>query len=270
VYRAWALLAALALLVVAIAAVLASRAAGRISRPFEQLTLATRQIADGRFDVQLPQWGIAEADAAGDALRDSAHEIDALMRHERAFVRDASHQLRTPLAGILLFLQQQPPDVASAVARAHDLETTIADLLSLRSATAGGSCDPARIAGEAVRRWNTPHRPVVLRTDPTDDVGITGPALRQSLDVLLDNALRHGGGTVTVTVEPYGETVLVEVADQGTGFRDDSTPGTGLQLATNLVQRSGGSLMIRRRAPRARVALLLPPSGGDGQSSSNR
>src|SRR5258705_7271891 len=68
VYRAWTLLAALALLVVAVAALLASRAAGRISRPFEHLTLATRQIAGGRYDVQLPRWGITEADPAGDAL----------------------------------------------------------------------------------------------------------------------------------------------------------------------------------------------------------
>jgi signal transduction histidine kinase len=270
VYRAWALLGALALLVVAVATLLAGRAAGRISRPFEQLTTATRHLGDGRYDVRLPRWGITEADAAGDALRDSAREIDTLVRHERAFVRDASHQLRTPLAGLMLFLEQHPPDVASALARAYDLETTIADLLSVRSPTAGGACDPGEIAGEAVRRWNTAHRPVVLRTDHTDGVAITGPALRQSLDVLLDNALRHGDGTVTVTVEPYGETVLVEVADQGPGFRDGSTPGTGLQLVTNLVERAGGSLVIRRRSPRARVALLLPPSGGAGQSSSNR
>ncbi|MFG2041685.1 sensor histidine kinase [Dactylosporangium sp. NPDC048998] len=260
VYRAWGLLAALALAIIGVAVLFARRAAVQISRPFEQLATATRHLGDGRYDVRLPRWGIAEADAAGDALRDSAREIDTLVSHERAFVRDASHQLRTPLAGVLLFLEQQPPDVAAALTRARDLETTIADLLSLRSPTATGACNPGRIAGEAVRRWTTPDRPVVLRTDHTGDVAITGPALRQSLDVLLDNAVRHGGGTVTVTVEAYGETIVVEVADQGTGFPDDSTPGTGLQLATNLVERAGGSLLIRRRAPRARVALLLPPS----------
>jgi signal transduction histidine kinase len=269
VYRAWGLLAALALVVVAVAVVLARRAAARISRPFEQLTVAARHLGDGRYDVRLPRWGIPEADAAGDALRDSAREIDALVSHERTFVRDASHQLRTPLAGVLLFLQQEPPDVAAALARAHDLETTIADLLSVRAGTETGTCDPHEIAAAAVERWNTPGRPVVLRTDHTDGVAITGPALRQSLDVLLDNALRHGSGTVTVTVEPYGDTVLVEVADQGPGFPEAYAPGTGLHLATSLVERAGGSLLIRRRAPHARVALLLPPPAA-GQSSSKR
>jgi signal transduction histidine kinase len=272
VFRAWGLLAALALVVLAVAVLLARRAAARISGPFERLTEAARHLGDGRYDVRLPRWGIPEADAAGDALRDSAREIDTLVRQERAFVRDASHQLRTPLAGVLLFLQREPPDIAAALARAHDLETTIADLLSLRGGTATGACDPHEIAAAAVRRWCTPERPVVLRSDHTDHVGITGPALRQSLDVLLDNALRHGGGTVTVTVEPFGEMSVVEVADQGPGFPQVHAPGTGLRLATGLVERAGGSLLIRRRAPHPRVALLLPPPrpAAPDQSTSNR
>ena len=61
-----------------------------------------------------------------------------------------------------------------------------------------------------------------------------------------------------MTVEPYGETVVVEVADQGPGFAEGARPGTGLQLATGIVERAGGSLLIRRRAPKARMALLLP------------
>jgi signal transduction histidine kinase len=151
--------------------------------------------------------------------------------------------------------------VATALARAGDLETTIADLLSLRGLTGRGSCDPNRIVAEAVRRWSSPARPVVLRSDNSGNVALTGPALRQSLDVLLDNAIRHGRGTVTVTLEPYGDTVLIEVADQGDGFAVNARPHTGLRLATNIVERAGGSLLIRRRKPQARVALLLPASG---------
>ena len=133
-FEAWGLLAALAVLVIAVAVLLARRAAARIAEPFEQLTLAARRLGDGLYDVQLPHWGIPEADAAGLALRDSAREIDAIVRNEREFVRDASHQLRTPLAGVLLALAQQPPDVPTALARARHLETTIVDLLSLRGA----------------------------------------------------------------------------------------------------------------------------------------
>jgi signal transduction histidine kinase len=114
VYRAWGLLGALALLILGGAVLLAHRAARRISEPFEQLTAAARHLGGGRYDLQLPRWGMPEADAAGDALRQSAAEVDTLIRHERAFVRDASHQLRTPLAGLVLFLEQQPPDLMGA------------------------------------------------------------------------------------------------------------------------------------------------------------
>ncbi|MGI8536010.1 MAG: sensor histidine kinase [Mycobacteriales bacterium] len=258
IYRAWALLAGLALLVFAVAAALARRSAQHISVPFEQLTLAARQLEQGRYDVELPRFGMAEADAAADALRDSAREVEALLRHEREFVRDASHQLRTPLAGALLLLGSNPPDVAGALGRITQLETTLADLLSLRGLMGSGSCDPHDLAAEAVARWNTAARPVTLRADDTEPVGLTGPALRQSLDVLLDNATRHGSGAITVTVEPYGEHVVVEVADHGVGFTPQAQPGTGLQLVTSIVERAGGSLLIRRRAPQARVALLLP------------
>jgi len=271
VYRAWTLLAALAIAVITVAILQARRSARRISTPFEDLTTAARAIGDGDYAIDPPQWGIPEADTAGTALRDTARRIDALVRHEREFVGDASHQLRTPLAGMFLSLEQVPPDVASALKRARELQTTMADLLSVRGAPEPGTCDPTGIAATAVQRWDTATRRITFRSDDVGQVAMSGGALRQSLDVLLDNAIRHGAGEVTVTAEPYGDFVVVEVADQGRGFADGATPGTGLQLAARTVERAGGSLLIRRRAPHARVALLIPQAVPAGpQSTSNR
>jgi signal transduction histidine kinase len=268
IYRGWVLLGGLALLVLAVAIGLARRSAQRISVPFEQLTLAARQLERGRYDVDLPRFGMSEADAAGDALRDSAREVKALLRHEREFIRDASHQLRTPLAAAMLLLGSSPPDVTGALASIAHLENTLADLLSLRGLTDPGSCNPHEVAVEAVARWNSTSRPVTLRSDETQPVRLTAPALRQSLDVLLDNATRHGSGPIIVTVEPYGDHVVVEVADHGVGFAPQSHPGTGLQMVTSIVERAGGSLLIRRRAPHARVALLLPPHDAEASTRS--
>ncbi|MCW2586863.1 MAG: two-component sensor histidine kinase, partial [Frankiales bacterium] len=78
-------------------------------------------------------------------------------------------------------------------------------------------------------------------------------------------ALRHGGGTVTVTVEPLGDSVVVEVTDEGPGLADDAVQGTGLRLAATLVERFGGDLLVRRRKPQPRLALLVP-----AQSASKR
>lgn len=275
VYRAWGLLAALAALIIVVAVLLARSAARRISQPFEQITAAAGQLGEGRFDLQLPHWGIPEADAAARALAESSRGLDNLLQDERAFTRDASHQLRTPLAGALLNLEKQPPDVPAALESVRRLELTIADLLALRNLTSNASCDPSAVAAEAVTRWASSNRSVTLRSDHPGAVAVPAAALRQCLDVLLDNAIQHGAGPVTVTVEPHGGSVIVEVADQGNGFPDGSAPGTGLQLASGVVERSGGSLLIRRRAPHARVALLVPlastsVSGKADQSTSSR
>ncbi len=258
VYRAWAMIAALAVVVIAMAVLLAHRAARRISVPFEHLTTAARALGDGRYDVRLPHWGIAEADAAGDAVLTSARQVEDLVQHEREFMNDASHQLRTPLSAIMLSLAQEPPDVQAALECTAHLQTTIDDLLSMRRHSDTGSCDASLVAADAVKRWSGHDRKITLRSDGSQDVHISESGLRQSLDVLLDNACRHGGGDIVVTVESYGRLVVVEVADQGQGFAPRAVEGTGLGLAARVVERAGGSLLVRRRAPRPRVALVVP------------
>ncbi len=270
----WALLALLAAVVTGAAVVAATRAARRISAPFEQLTAAARGLGSGQADVQLAPFGIAEADAAGTALTAAARSVDDLLTRERDFVRHASHQLRTPLAALVVHLEREPPDVPAALDRASHLDTTIADLLAVRSTTPSARCDPTAVAGAAVRRWNTAGRRITLRTDDARPAALSEAALRQCLDVLIDNAMRHGAGDVVVTVEPLGDLIAVEIADDGPGFTPGAWPGTGLKLAADLVQRSGGSLLLRREAPRPRVALLVPvasttvPAGPDQPSGS--
>ncbi|MCW2725073.1 MAG: Histidine kinase [Frankiales bacterium] len=269
VLEAWAALLGLALLVLAVVFVVAGRVARRISRPFEALTDAARSLGSGSYDLALPSWGLAEADAAGAALQQSARQVGALVRHEREFTRHASHQLRTPLAGLLVGLETALAPSANgsgkaaleaALERARHLETTIDDLLVVRSADEDVSCDPVAVAVEVVERWRrtTSGRAVDLRADEVDRVRVPDAAVRQALDVLVDNALRHGAGRVTVTVEPFGERVVVEVADEGPGLADGAVPGVGLRLAAELAERFGGDLLVRRRAPHPRLALLLP------------
>jgi signal transduction histidine kinase len=269
--QAWVALSGLGILVLAFSALLAGRAARRIARPFEELTVGAKALGDGLFEIDLPRWGLREADAAAAALQRTAQEMGQLVTQERDFVRHANHQLRTPLAGLTLQLEElagsgTEPRVSAALERANQLDRTLQDLLVVRSPVQGATCDADELVSELVLRWSgTTPRPITVRSAEVDAVAMPEAAVRQALEVLLDNAVRHGAGPITVTVEPLGDLVLVEVSDDGEGFGTGALNGTGLRLATGLMQRFGGELLIRRRAPRPRVALLLPQS-----SSSNR
>ncbi len=270
---AWAALALLAGVVLAVVAAVARRAARRISRPFEQITEAARSLGTGVFDVTLPHWGLAEADAAGSALEDSGRRIGELVRAERTFTRDVSHQLRTPLTGLVVGLEASlledgsSAPVRLALERARHLERTIDDLLAVRATPTSTACDPvpvlSALVGHAQAAFVAAGRSLALRLDDTTGpVAVPAAVLRQAAQVLLDNALAHGAGATSVTLEPYGVHAVVEVADDGPGLAPGTRPGTGLALAASLVEAHGGDLLVRRRAPHPRMALLLPMARG--------
>src|SRR5690606_23001431 len=129
----------------------------------------------------------------------------------------------------------------------------------------------ATLAEERLDAWTAlaraEGRQVRLEADPVPLVRARSAAVGQCLQVLLDNALEHGEGTITVRVSSMspptgGERGWVRlcVSDEGPGFADDSEPGRGLRLARSLIQAEGGRIKIERPAT---VCLLLPSVPAD-------
>jgi len=262
----WAALFALAAAAMLAVRVLARRLAGGVAMPVEQLTVAARALGDGAFDLALPRSGVRETDEAGAALLDTARRIGAVVRRERAFTRDVSHQLRTPLSGLLTGLESAAADpgahadaVGTALDRARHLQTIVDDLILVRGSALDAQCDVVAEVRTVVARLHPPDsRRVQLRCDDVRAARCAPAVVRQVLNVLVDNAIQHGSGDITITVEALGDSVVVEVADEGPGFAPDAAPGTGLRLAGDLAESVYGALLIRRRGARPRVAVLLP------------
>jgi signal transduction histidine kinase len=282
-HRAWrALVAAAAgvLLLALLAAVLLAR---RLAGPLERVAVAARRLGDGDFSVRAPRGTVREVDAVAEALDATAGRLDDLITRERRFSADASHQLRTPLAALRLELETlqlaggPTPEIDRAVQQVDRLQRTIDTLLSIARDVPRPDTTSELVAllTEIESRWRGrlagAGRRLTL-TVPSGTVAVRGGqrVIGEILDVLLDNAERHGRGNVDIAVRTVdGAWAAVDVTDQGPGFAADveraferRSPdaeghGIGLALARSLAHAEGGRLTVTHDAPSPCVTLVL-------------
>jgi signal transduction histidine kinase len=281
--RAWLLLAGLALAVM-LAALAAAVVLGRgLARPLERLVIAARRLGVGDFSVRASRSSVPEVDAVATAMNATAGRLGDLVARERAFSADASHQLRTPLAALRIELEaaelrKEGADATAALRQVERLEQTIETLLTMArdSPSAGAETDVLELADELNAEWRPrlamEGRPMRLDLDggPLRAAAQEG-VVREILEVLLDNAMRHGAGAVTLGVRRHGDWLRVDVRDEGLGFGDDPERafergtsrgghGIGLALARSLAHASGGGLTVTTSGPAPVIALMLRPA----------
>jgi signal transduction histidine kinase len=166
--------------------------------------------------------------------------------------------------------------IEGAVTEADRLEATVDDLLALARdvPAARAAVDLVEVVREIESRWHgllaAAGRP--LRTSADRDlpaVVTSRSALVHVLEILLDNASRHGAGAVTVSLRRAGNGVVIDVADEGPGIVEDPAAvfarrspsehghGIGLALARSLAAAEGGELVLRAAGPHPVFSLLL-------------
>ena len=295
VRRSWLLMVALAAAILVTAAIVASLESRRLSKPVDRLAVAMGRLGGGDFSVRTSRSGIAEIDEAAQALDATAERLGELVERERSFSANASHQLRTPLTGIRIQLEnalrsepenshEQITDALGAVDR---LETTIGDLLKLtrQQSLTRDSVNLAELITRQQASWQvlatSLGRSLELDLEanlPT--VQVSEAAVRQILEVLVSNAFVHGSGVVVVSAAKRIGGVAIDVSDEGPGltgatvdafYANSDTaaagtmravPGTGghgigLSLARTLAESAGGRLILRNAGPKPRFSLLL-------------
>ncbi len=274
----------------ALAAWLAAVLAARMARPVEELAEAAGRLGAGDPRPLGRRYGVAELDQVADGLDSSARRLSSLLAADRELAVDASHQLRTPLTALSMRLEEMiaaadDPEVvreegSAALAQAERLADVVSQLLSLspaRRATAASAelTGIDEIVQQQVVEWEPAfrraRRKLVVIGVRGLQAHVTPGGLAQVLATLLDNALMHGGGTVTIQTSQSARSVVIEVRDEGKGVppelvsrifersvsgRPEGT-GLGLALARTMAAADGGRVVLIKAKP-ATFGVFLP------------
>jgi signal transduction histidine kinase len=229
-----------------------------------------------------------EVDDVAAALNATAERLGTSVERLRRLSSDASHQLRTPLAGLRASLEaellQPRPDPTEALREAlgavERLEQTVVSLTELaRDEVAPAPVAVGEVLAAAVQRWSgavaAAGRTVRLGEGPAVAVVARRPAIEAVLDVLIDNALRHGAGPITLDGDLGAGGAVLRVADQGRCTASEAElfdpgratgrTGIGLPLARTLAEAEGGRLRLVAEWPTT-FELQLPTGALAGRA----
>lgn len=293
VQRNWLLLAILAGVIALIVLLVSTLLARSFARPLAELDRGAARLGDGelatRVDVPADP---PELRRLAQSFNVTAARLESLLSSQRAFVADASHQLRTPLAALRLRLENveadgpdhRPEDLDGALAEVRRLTALVESLLVLTRAedAPGPSVDVtlAPLVEARLDAWRAvaEERRVHLDADVGAVAVRSEPGrLEQVLDNLLSNALdvAPAGSGVLVRARPSGARVRIEVRDAGPGMTAEQRSrafdrfwraagpargaggfGLGLPIVRRLVRADGGDVELED-APEGGLAVIV-------------
>ncbi len=282
-------------LLLLVCALIAWRVIGAALKPVEELRSGASRIDGSSTDERLavPPTG-DEIAALAATLNEMLDRVATARRTQRAFVADAAHELRSPLATMRTQLEvatrigeggRLPADQMPEVAR---LSALVEDLLLLARADDDRSAprvtapvELGPLVEDVVGRYAAARVPVRCSLPAglgSAEVLASYDDLYRALTNLVDNAVRHASSGVDVSVETTHDGALVCVADDGNGIpeeerdrvfdrftrldeaRDRDSGGTGLGLAIvrELLRRNGARVHLEDADPGVRAVVTVP------------
>lgn len=222
----------------------ALRLTGWVLKPVRVLDATTHDIATGRLKSRVAAaGGPPELRRLARSFNEMADNVEDVLEQQRAFVADASHQLRNPLAALLLRIEllsfelpEGNQEIASVQSEGKRLAQVLDDLLDLALAEHTEAdlkiTDIGELAAERVAAWypTAEAKGVHLVGDCPPTTAWADPvALSSALDGVIDNAVKFTpeGRTVEVSVASNGDTSTVVVTDEGPGLTDEELARIG-------------------------------------------
>jgi signal transduction histidine kinase len=266
VTRAWLLLSALGLVLIALGLVVADLLARSLVRPISELSNVSHRLANAELTARASPAGPPELRAVAGALNHLAGRIQELLREERERVADFSHRLRTPLTALRLEADslRNPDEAARVTAGVDALQRAVTGLIRRarwRSEPAAAArSDAAVVVADRVQFWSVLAEDTGRAVDvdiPAGPlpVGVPADDLAAAVDALLGNVFAHtpDGTAFSVRLAASRGEVILTIADAGPGLTESlmrrgasggGSTGLGLDIARRAAQASGGGLEL--------------------------
>jgi len=275
----------------------ALRLTGWVLRPVRVLDATTHAIASGRLKSRVAAaGGPPELQRLAGAFNEMADNVEEVLEQQRAFVADASHQLRNPLAALLLRIEllalelpENNEEIASVRTEGKRLAEVLDDLLDLALAEHTEAdlriTDIGALTAERVAAW-TPTaeaKGVRLVADCPATTAWADPiTLSSALDAVIDNAIKFTpeDETVEVVVAVDGAVSKVVVTDDGPGLTEEELArvgdrfwrsgrhqnvkgsGLGLSISRALLAAGGGDISYGPHEPHGLTVTVSVPRSG--------
>lgn len=280
---AWRTLSSTALLAIAIAAAVWI-CVRRLTRPLQNLAGQADRLGRGEEAMPLATDGPTELRQAIEAFNVMQDRVRRFVQERTQVVSALAHDLRSPLTAMRLRVEMLEPseDKDRLVVLVEEMEEMTEASLSFGRGVSTDEpmteVDLAQVVEDLGREVGESGAEVDLALHGPVVVTVRPVALKRALRNLVENAIRYGD-RATLSVMRKGDNALVIVSDEGPGLpekaleqafepflrletsrsRDTGGAGLGLAIARDIVQRHGGEIVLRNRAPRGLDAVVTLP-----------
>ncbi len=257
-----------------------------ITRPLSRMTLATEEIAKGKFDVSIHEPRADEIGRLARAINHMTSRLLAFVKGQKRFLGDVAHELGSPIARIqfgLGALEQRTQGetknrVTDIIEDVEQMSKLVNELLTFSRAEIQATAvklEPTvllPVVEAAVKREVPPETNIIVQIDPGAFVIASSALLTRALANLLRNAVKYAGeaGPIYVSAEKRKDEVAIEVRDTGPGVsenlldqlfepffrpepsrdRDSGGVGLGLAIVKTCIETCNGTVSARNLKPK--------------------
>lgn len=271
--RHWLLWGALA---VALALAAAWLIASRISRPLKALAKSAETVGRGQIPAPLPEDGAEELSRLAVAFNTMAADLQRHEKDRSEVLAGISHDLRTPLTRLRLEAEMSVADDGArqaVVADIEQMEAVISQFMDYARTESGetpAQTDLAHLLASVAERQACIGQTLVTAIAPLPEMMIRPKAIIRAVTNLIDNAVKYGGGEITLAASTVDGKICLEIKDRGPGvpvadIERLKRPFTRLESARTNATGTGLGLAIVERIARlhhGQLDLLPNPGGG--------